>query len=315
MPSLKTHYFFATQLYNKDQSSLPFLKDNYDVVILSAQGPDPLMFYGYVPWRKRKQAKTIRDLASTLHKDKALILHKFKTFFSYANQQNETDRNILLAAIYGELTHYFLDSNLHPYVFYKTGYHETIDPVAYFFDHGRFESMIDSELERVYKIHIPSNKIVACDAKKVAIISKMYATCSPLLERTTYSQAVSDMKTIERLLLDDHNRKKRIMEMVGLSHHQAHALSHYRYKPKTDTIDYLNEQHTRWLFPDSGKESTSSILDLMDQAQKAFPAIYPLFKSSNNFSFETILGTINYDGIGYDQHYNYADSVYGKTRK
>ena len=310
MPSIKTHYFFAHKLYQQDQARFDFLKKHEDVLYLTAQGPDPLMFYGYVFWRKRKQIKEIRDYASLLHNQKDRIIAKFVCMFDYALGLEKEELHIALTAIYGELTHYILDSHLHPYVFYITGFQEGVDATSYFYDHGRFESMVDTELETYYNRRISAHSIVACGDKKLAIINAMYAHCCQELGVSTYQDSVKDMRTIERLLQDRFGIKKALMRLFGLKKHQAYALSHFYHKPKHDKIDYLNQMKETWRFPDSGETSTASVFELFLEAKEAFNRVSSIFIEFDEELLATTLSKKSYDGIAYDQTFRYGDSIY-----
>lgn len=310
MPSLKTHYFFAQQLLQQDKQRFSFLKGNEDVLYLTTQGPDPFLFFGYAFWRHRKDKQKIREFASQLHSDKDLIIHKFLCFFAYAQGLEKEEKNIALSAIYGELAHYMLDRHFHPYVFYKTGYQEGMDFAAYFYDHGHFESMIDTELERHYKKRIKAARIVACSYRKVAVISHMYAHCLHQLQPTTYLESVEDMYAVEKVLADRFSIKKGLLRLIGLKRNQARALSHYYRKPRGDSTDYLNEKKQSWRYPDSGEVSHASVFDLLKEAQLSFDALSLIFEKFNKESLIEFLSQKNYDGIAYDGRFIYADSVY-----
>ena len=205
-----------------------------------------------------------------------------------------------------------MDSRLHPYVFYRTGYQEGVDADAYFYDHGRFESMIDTELERHFQKRISPVVILHCPDYKVRWISEMYASACRPATSSTYFEAVGDMKMVERVLLDRFSIKKKLLSLLGLKRHQAYALSHFYRKPKQDTIDYLNDNKQTWLYPDSGEVSQAAVVDLIQQAFLDFEMVLPLFQQVTFDKLDGCLGQKSYDGVGYGKAFLHSQSVYTK---
>ena len=82
MPSILTHYGFNKALFDQ---KLDFLKDNEDIYLVGAQGPDPFFFYGILPWLKADNAKVVRKYGTVLHKVDPCDAFSFM-YLSHASQ-------------------------------------------------------------------------------------------------------------------------------------------------------------------------------------------------------------------------------------
>jgi len=102
---------------------------------IGAQGPDP--FY-YV--LKSKYQKESMNLADDMHDSK---INEFLIAITDYVKAHQTD--ILLAYYKGFLTHFVLDVNIHPYIYYYTGEYFVDRPKTYKFRgyHLRFERSVD----------------------------------------------------------------------------------------------------------------------------------------------------------------------------
>jgi hypothetical protein len=104
MPSIVTHHIFA-----KDISKKVNFNEN-DIYLLFAQSHDYLLY---------NFNKHIRFLGHTGHifKTQDYLLN----IIDYIKTNHLEENKELLSYLYGSITHYILDSTIHPYIFYKTG--------------------------------------------------------------------------------------------------------------------------------------------------------------------------------------------------
>lgn len=108
MPDLWTHYFFAKEVMIENH-----LKDlDTSIYYFAAQGPDFLFYLDFYPWKKKDKEVDYSDLGSILHIEKTNEV--LQLVFSMLENQNQALRSYL----YGFLTHYALDSRVHPFVFF-----------------------------------------------------------------------------------------------------------------------------------------------------------------------------------------------------
>lgn len=104
MPSIVTHHLFAKDIADKLKLNV---NNNYYIF---AQSHD----YLYYSFNKKN-----RSLAHTFHvkNTQKYILNIIK----YIKDNNQINNINTLSYLYGTVTHYILDSTMHPYLFYKCG--------------------------------------------------------------------------------------------------------------------------------------------------------------------------------------------------
>lgn len=103
MPDVWTHYFFAKQVMMEQR--LPI--KHRDIYYLGAQGPDILFYQAFEPMKKDKPGT---PLAQMFHQVKTESLLRFV----FGRRQTADD--ILADYLSGFLTHYALDSTVHPMI-------------------------------------------------------------------------------------------------------------------------------------------------------------------------------------------------------
>jgi hypothetical protein len=111
MPDAVTHCFVARDV--KDSLSYPYLSKHFNLMQIGAQGPDPLFYHHYQPWKKNLHAN---KLGSRLHTEKT------KPYLEAIIKAASSDED--KAWVSGFLTHFALDTSAHPYIFYRTGLYD-----------------------------------------------------------------------------------------------------------------------------------------------------------------------------------------------
>ena len=109
MPSLTTHKIIAENIFDKLSNNI---KKNIDqnTYFTFAQSHD--IFY----YNTQKKYKRIGNMGHHQHTQSFII-----NIIQYIKDNKLEDNKQCVSYLYGILTHYYLDSICHPYIFYKTG--------------------------------------------------------------------------------------------------------------------------------------------------------------------------------------------------
>lgn len=117
MAGTVTHYFFANDVMNKLKEEKEINFDSSYLAIF-AQSMDSFNFFDiYFPLKKESKKK--RDFAGFFHHNKCDVFFDslLKNIKDYGLEKNI----IVMTFVYGLITHYVLDSTIHPYVEYNCG--------------------------------------------------------------------------------------------------------------------------------------------------------------------------------------------------
>jgi hypothetical protein len=318
MPSAITHYLFAQQALDLANSKLKFLNDNIFAVNLGTQGPDPLFFYGTIPWKPRKNTKQAKTKGNLLHSVE--VVEKFVKMISYAQNKIGKEKDLLFSYIFGHGLHYLLDREAHAYVFYMTGVDKNGElDNKYGTDHALFESMIDFEFTKYLGIAnyaIKPHKTLLLNDIEAISISQMYASGESISEFMFY-QAWEDVKYLEAFFLDKNGTKTKLLKLFGLSNSILNSMIHKTNKNVNDKIDYLNLSNQTWFNPATNKPHQESFIDLFKLALNQLPVwteIIELAISNKEYKekLKTFVANRGYDGIEIGQRMLYHKSVYLK---
>jgi hypothetical protein len=318
MPSAITHYLFAQQALDLANSKLKFLNDNIFAVNLGTQGPDPLFFYGTIPWKPRKKTKQAKAKGNLLHSVE--VIEKFVKMISYAQNKIGKEKALLFSYIFGHGLHYLLDREAHAYVFYMTGVDKNGElDNKYGTDHALFESMIDFEFTKYLGIAtyaIKPHKTLLLNDSEAISISQMYASGESIGEFMFY-HAWEDMKYLESFFLDKNESKTKILKIFGLGNSILNSMIHKTKKEINDKIDYLNLSNQTWFNPATNKPHQESFIDLFKLALNQLPIwteIIELALSNKEYKekLKSFVANRGYDGIEIGQKMLYHKSVYLK---
>ena len=316
MPSVLTHYGFNKEVFD---NKISFLKNNEDVYLVGAQGPDPFFFYGIVPFFKSKNSKEVRKYGTTLHK--LVPSDVFAFFFEYASK-NE-DKDVLYAYILGAGLHYVLDRKLHPYVFYKTGFSEDKkQKKKYFVDHTLFETHLDVLLmnDRYRKYKVSSFESIRCDDDKIEEVSEMY--CALAKEKVkdekinddSFEDAYNHMFKIEKLLYSKRGIKKGIVNFL-FKKTPFNTMMHPRIVKDDNVIDYLNLKKEKWRDPSTEATYNKSVIDLIEEAklesEKWFRIVNDYYVGKGNYEeLKMFINDFIYDGYRLGDKMKVFENVY-----
>ena len=144
MAGTLTHAYFSLDLYDKlSIRSKELLMHNKEDLKMFSQNTDPLFLYKIAtPWKQKK----LRKFAYFSQSNKSLEF--FTTLINYIKYNDYLYNPQVMAYLYGMLSHYVLDSSIHPYIIYKTGYLKKDDSSTYKYNmlHEELETYIDNYL-------------------------------------------------------------------------------------------------------------------------------------------------------------------------
>lgn len=147
MASSLTHAYFVLDVYERlGMNSRELLVGHKELLKTAAQNMDVLFFYNLTNFKKGKK---MRDFGSFFHGHK--VYEFFETLIHYIKCNGFQYDPEVIAFLYGMLSHYILDSNMHPYVIYKTGEYNKGNKDTYKYNqlHGEMESYFDNYLVRL----------------------------------------------------------------------------------------------------------------------------------------------------------------------
>lgn len=321
MPSILTHYGFNKFVYNKE---IKFLKDNEDIYLLGAQGPDPFFFFGIIPFCKNKNSREIRNYGSKLHK--TVPNEVFNCLFEYSN--NSVNKDILYAYILGAGLHYLLDRKIHPYVYYNTGFSDDKKKKKkYFVNHTLFETNIDVLLiNGIFdKYKVKPNDSIKCDIGKVSLVSCMYEyiakniVVDTSIDSNTFKDAYKQMLILEKLLYSKRGIKKSIVKFL-FNQTPFNTMMHSKVVKDDRFIDYLNLKKREWKDPSLEISCNKSVLELIEEVKEETSEWYSIVNDyyENKGSKERLNKFVNgiiYDGYSSDSKMKVFLNIFEKGEK
>lgn len=274
MPATVTHAYFAKDLYEILPDEI-ISKLNLDRIKMFAQSTDSFMFYNILPIRPSNNLRNFQHYFHT---------HKTNQFFinllDYVRRYKINDVDTY-SFIVGFISHYVLDSTVHPYVIYKSGMFNKKDRNTYKYNgiHHFMETFIDNDLIKrrentdPYKFNISK---YCFDKKKFSndlnntINYSFYSTFNMKDMSIKYYKSLMQMKTCIKVFRSDrYGIKKFFYKLLDTitprSVFRFEAIS-YHY-PMVDKHNFLNSNHTLWRNPcDYDIVSTASFIDLYLEA-------------------------------------------------
>ncbi len=286
MPNIITHTIFCEEV-RKEISNKKYkqmIENHYHEYRIGTNGPDFLFFYGFYPFWK-KQDMRIANIGSQFH-NKHINAFYETAIAQYHKQEDKEVKEAMATYLIGHYLHWQLDSIMHPYVVYKTGFKEKMSK----YYHHRFESMMDTIMLDRYRND--SVKTYAtfknCWQSKYTVqaISNVYCVCAKqLLEEDiteeTIATALKDWELAQRYLHDPKGIKYHCIKVYELFVRKPWLFSGNIVRSKIDhSHDIMNDNHKLWLHPCTGAQSKQSVTDLFSEAiQQAKQGLPLLFKA------------------------------------
>lgn len=277
MPATVVHAYFAQDL----NDILPKeIKNKLDVNRLKTFGQsiDSLMFYNLF---SILPGKKIRNFQKYFHTNKTQDF--FVNLINYIKENDYTEDIDVNSFLVGTICHYVLDSTVHPYIYYKTGYFNKNDKSTYKYNnvHTFMETFLDNDMIKrresinPYKLNISkfsfdtskfSNELkdtIKYTFKETFDVDNMDKIYYKSLKQMRNSIFIfrQDRYGIKKFFykLADTFTSKRVFRFEAISYHY----------PLNDRHNFLNENHKLWRNPcDYSLISEESFLDLYLRALK-----------------------------------------------
>lgn len=277
MPATVVHAYFAQDL----NDILPKeIKNKLDVDRLKTfgQSTDSLMFYNLF---SILPGKNIRDFQKYFHTNKTQEF--FIDLINYIKENDYTEDIDVNSFLVGTICHYVLDSTVHPYIYYKTGYFNKNDKSTYKYNnvHTFMETFLDNDMIKrresinPYKFNISKfsfdtskfsnelNDTIKYTFKETFDVDNMDKIYYKSLKQMRNSIFIfrQDRYGIKKFFykLADTFTSKRVFRFEAISYHY----------PLNDRHNFLNENHKLWRNPcDYSLTSEESFLDLYLRALK-----------------------------------------------
>ena len=270
MPATITHAFFVNDLLEVLDKDI-VNKVDFEKCKMFSQSTDPLMFYNLI---SILPGKKIRKFQSYFHDNKSQEF--FITLLNYMRSTSMDDKDVY-SFLVGFISHYALDSNIHPYIVYKTGIFDKKRPSTYKYNnvHHFMESYLDMDMVRrrlrinpytydftKYCFNLNSfsndlNKTINYTfymTFKIKDMSKIY-----------YKSLKQTKKYLKLFRMDQKGIKKNIYKFMDTITprrcYRFEAISYHQ--DLEDKHNYLNNNHTLWRNPiDYDMTSKDSFIDL-----------------------------------------------------
>lgn len=260
MPSTVTHAYFALDVFDKlNEKTKKHIKNNIEDLKTLAQGPDPLYFYNLVfPFTKQNIRKQYpRKVHDTNTRN------FFITLVKEIKEQKLKNNGQTISLLYGFISHYVLDSTIHPYIVYKTGEYkkDVRDTQKYRSLHLDMELYIDGYMifqrEKIpiqkFKMYQFCFNINIIEPKVKKLLD---STVKEVYDLDNYSKyyfkAIKQMKKIYKIFRYDRFGIKRVLyimldKVLSKNQLKKEQLSyHINYKKK---LHYLNNEKNEWNHP------------------------------------------------------------------
>lgn len=251
MPAMYTHIIFAENVYNKLELKIRnSFKSKKQIYKIFSQSFD--FFYNY-NLLNYKKGKDIRKFASYCHRHNTqeYILNIIK----YIKNNNLYHNQYLLSYLYGSITHYILDSTMHPYINYlvyannnKTKYHTKIegDIDKYYFMINNNVPLHTKDITKIFlkKYKLPKHlkkclDIIYLNTFNKKNIGNIYESC--------YNQNICIYRLIRK---DKFGIKKMIYKILDkfliIFNFKLEYYSHYS---KSINKSFLNLENKEWFNP------------------------------------------------------------------
>ena len=322
MPNIITHTLFFDELYDSfDSSYLEWMDSRKQLMEIGSNGPDFLFFHCFSPERILKRTK-LRTLGNVVHHSKVNEFYKMAVYL-IRNEKNEEIKKDMMAYVCGHLCHWALDSQVHPYVFYRTG---TCKGESAWWHH-RFESILDALVLKAQKgITIQEYKAgKICDVSKemARAIAKIYVPIAKEVYGVDIKpheilESLNDWKFMQSVFYDPTGSKYKMAHSIEKLVDKDNIFSGY-FVPNTahDPYDTCNLMHKEWLHPcDDSIKSTDSFFDLYAKALNSARIVIDLFleaieDESKVDEFTSFLADRNYDtGLSEDKKMKYFDLIW-----
>ena len=270
MPNIITHSLFAKEMADRFPDA-GWLHAREHLFTVGSNGPDYLFFYGFGAGGPLKGA-TLRRYGGQLHKGHVNAFYE-SALRSIRHEKDPAIRQDMIAYVCGHLSHWALDSTVHPYVYYRTGHGSAQNS----WNHHRMESVLDSIVLKVKNgettKQFDTPAIANCSLEEARAVARIYV---PAIEAVFNEQiaphqikdALDDWHRVQKLEHDPKGVKlaslKSLEKLTGTKNLASGLIVP---NAPVDDYDICNLTHKKWIHPaDENRVSTESFFDLYDKA-------------------------------------------------
>ena len=279
MPSTMTHCYFAEDIYDKiNNNSRKRINGQTSKLLTFSMGTDPFMFYHFFIGKKNKEIANIQKIVHTEKTNEY-----FYNIITYIIENDLTKDKEVISFLYGMICHYFLDKNIHPFVYYKSGIFDKNNNSTYKYNtlHHKIEYAIDiymikkreKEYYSSFKFYDKIFNVWKLSNKLSKLINNVFSQTYEIENASkTYIKSIKYMYWFNRLFnYDKYGIKRKIYTLIdnitGPKHLKITVLSYYN---SDDNIsNYLNLKKEKWNHPGNLTEVYNySFIDLYNISLK-----------------------------------------------
>jgi len=293
MPGFVTHYYFGQMTARQltDKHSRHLIRDHREAFNLGLEGPD--VFFYHIPCHFIGE----RNIGNVMHDTSVMMF--FENLFNARNGLDDAmDRKIADAYILGFIGHYTLDTNCHPYIFYRSNHLKAKATKGGTFDFGNhvtLETDIDHTILRHYMHKSPTEfdyrDAVFVDGHELTVISELLEsaianTYGENISAYRIASAIGSFTRLNRAMRDPYGIKKtgvRIAEDLIFGHSIISAMI-----PNDNIVkfkDPCNLKHRKWHNPwNPADESSKSVMDILEDT-------VPTYENRINMYMDSIHAT------------------------
>ncbi len=308
MPATVTHAYFANDLYDMLNLGLKkLLMDDKKRLRMFSQSTDCFIFYNLLS----KKDKSIRDFQKYFHTNKSQEF--FINLINYIKYNNYYHNSEVMAFLYGFISHYILDTKLHPYIIYKTGIFKENDTTTYKYrnKHELMENFLDNYMikqrEHInpysFKFYDFTIDLKPFSKELVEVIDYTFKETFDFADFSKYYyKSLQDMyKALKYLRYDKYGVKmfcyKSIDKFTKDKSFKLQAISYHT--PLKDKFNYLNNNHNIWFHPCLKREKhNESFIELysiaLHDAKKMIDDVNSYIKDTKKVSLKKVFKDYSY---------------------
>lgn len=323
MPDIVMHHHFGKVVYSGLNEEVKKAIYNTDLYDFATVGPDAFFFVHFLKNKSLRENKAFGDY---MHN------HRSRDFFIKMIEISKVDYN-MFNYLCGFVTHYYLDTLTHPYIFYCTGKYDLDDDSTAIYRglHTKMERAMDCyAIENYYdskpntfKIYKKILKLKRISKNSKESFDRLYSTIYGKTDGFRYvNSAIKWQRRFYRFIYDPFGLKQKILAKKddGVSLIDYTQLSYYNKQLDLNEYDIFNFKHKTWCNPvDKEMRHKESFFDLLDQAKAlSVNCINDLYKCiflNESFDYDYYFKDLSYiTGIpsSYDLEMKYFDNIFKK---
>ena len=309
MASSITHGYFIMDVYDRlGIKSKELLLSNKELLKTAAQNMDVLFFYNIV---NLKKGKKVRRFGDYFHDNKTFLF--FETLINYIKYNNHQYNPEVMAFLYGMLSHYVLDSTMHPYVLYKTGNFNKKDRNTYKYNHlhADLEAYFDNYLVMIreniipykFKCHEWCFNVDRIGKELIEVMDFTYREVFGINNfHEYYLKSIKHIRFFFRVFrYDPYGIKKIFYKIIDFicprSLLRKESLSYHI--SMNDKKHLLNLEHNRWYYPtDKRTKSNESLIEIytksLDKTVKMIHEINQYLYYDKKINIKKVIGNLSY---------------------